>query len=255
MFPSPSSSAVRRTVQCIIVSLVLLALPAAARAELPWREHPVECGESLFTVASRYGVSTLSIAQANELAPDGSLEEGRTLLVPKRGSDVVVTMAEVRARKRGETVVPELKKPRNTLPVVRPTEERGDALHARRAETFIIPVAGVVSSRYGKRGSRFHDGIDIPAPAGTPIVAAKSGTVIFSGRQNGYGNTVTVDHGDGTVTRYSHNSANLVKKGQWVKQGQPIAKIGRTGRSTCNHLHLSLFVNGKRVNPGKHFPY
>lgn len=256
MFPS-ALSFVRRTARCIVVSLVLLGLPTAARAELPWWEHSIARDESLFTVASRYGVSTQSIAQANELIPGSPLQEGQMLLVPKRGSDVVVTMSEVRARKRGETVVPELRKQRNILPVVRPapSEERGDALHAQRAESFIIPVAGGISSRYGKRGSRFHDGIDIPAPAGTAIVAAKSGIVVFSGRQKGYGNTVTINHGDGTVTRYSHNSVNLVKKGERVKQGQPIAKIGRTGRATCNHLHLSLFVHGKRVNPEKYFPY
>lgn len=202
----------------VIAALVILhILPQPAFSTgLPWREHQVSGEETLFSVACRYGVSTESIAKANELSLSTStLQEGRVLLIPKRSSDVVTTLVEVRARKRGETVVPQLRERRNTLPVVRPAPSPGGGTVAKK-ESFILPVAGRITSPYGKRGSRFHDGIDIPAPAGTPIVAAKSGRVVFSGSQNGFGKTVTIDHGDGTITRYSHNRVNLVKKGDTV---------------------------------------
>lgn len=199
-------------------------------------------------------VSTESTVRANEQSLSTStLQESRVLLVLKRSSDVVSTFVEVRARKRGETVVPQLRERRNTS-VVQPAPPPGGGTVAKK-ESFILPVAGQITSPYGKRASRFHDGIDIPAPVGPPIVAAKSGRVVFSGSQNGFGKTVTIDHGDGTITRYSHNSVNLVKKGDTVLQGQPIAKIGRTGRFTCDHLHLTLWVHGKKVNPAKYFPY
>ena len=92
----------------------------------------------------------------------------------------------------------------------------------------------------------------IPAPLGTPILAARTGKVIFSGNLHGYGRTVTLDHGDGVRTRYSHNSANLVKVGDLVQQGQPLAKVGRTGRATCTHVHFSVIIDGKTVNPEKY---
>ncbi len=237
----------------VIAALVILPQPAFSTG-LPWREHQVRGEETLFSVACRYGVSTESTARANEQSLSTStLQESRVLLVPKRSSDVVSTFVEVRARKRGETVVPQLRERRNTS-VVRPAPPPGGGTVAKK-ESFILPVAGQITSPYGKRASRFHDGIDIPAAVGPLIVAVKSGRVVFSGSQNGFGKTVTIDHGDGTITRYSHNSVNLVKKGDTVLQGQPIAKIGRTGRSTCDHLHLTLWVHGKKVNPAKYFPY
>ena len=98
-----------------------------------------------------------------------------------------------------------------------------------------------------------HTGIDIPAPSGTDILAAKSGVVTTSTYNNSYGNYVVVSHSDGTSTLYAHMSRRGVCKGEGVSQGQYIGGVGTTGSSTGNHLHLEVRVNGSRVDPTQYF--
>jgi murein DD-endopeptidase MepM/ murein hydrolase activator NlpD len=115
-----------------------------------------------------------------------------------------------------------------------------------------------VTSGYGSRlhpilrKYRFHQGIDIGAPKGIPVVAADSGVVIWSGLKGGYGKTVMIDHGLGYSTVYGHTSVLLVKKGQQVTQGQRIALVGSTGLSTGPHLHFEIRKNGRTQNPMKY---
>ncbi len=96
---------------------------------------------------------------------------------------------------------------------------------------------------------RGHKGIDLAGDTGSPIFASKGGTVIFAGSDGNYGYCIVIDHGDGLKTRYAHNSALCVKKGATVSQGQQIAKLGNTGRSTGPHLHFEILKNDKQVNP------
>lgn len=115
---------------------------------------------------------------------------------------------------------------------------------------FICPLpAGSfkISAYYGD--GRNHKGIDLCAPRGTSIFAVASGTVTYSGWRSGYGYMVMIDHGDGKVTKYAHNSALLVQKGERVSAGQVIARVGSTGNSTGNHLHFEVVVNGVNKNP------
>lgn len=119
------------------------------------------------------------------------------------------------------------------------------------------PVQGWyrISSEFGPRfhpihkEMRNHDGIDIPASAGTPIVAAKSGEVIISKYNVGYGNYVAIAHGNGYITLYAHCSKRLVNVGDPVAEGQKIAEVGSTGWSTGNHLHFGVKLNDQWVNP------
>ena len=115
----------------------------------------------------------------------------------------------------------------------------------------IWPAAGYVSSPYGLRfnGTEFHQGIDIAADMGTPIVATADGVVTAAGWNGGYGNMVDVDHGGGIVTRYGHASAVAVTVGQQVRRGEVIAYVGSTGRSTGPHVHYEVRVDGQPVNP------
>ena len=116
------------------------------------------------------------------------------------------------------------------------------------------PSYSYVSSGYGNRvcpfhGQEFHDGIDLAAASGTPILAFGPGTVTMSGWNGGYGNYISIDHGGGLMSFYAHCSALYVKKGATVKAGQKIAAVGTTGSSTGNHLHFGMHKNGSPVNP------
>ena len=105
---------------------------------------------------------------------------------------------------------------------------------------MLWPLNGRITSMYGWRRGRHHDGIDIAAPMGKPIVAAANGTVIFSGWRSGYGRMVVVQHNRWLKTVYGHTSRNYVRRGQNIKQGDIIALVGNTGRSTGPHLHFEV---------------
>ena len=112
------------------------------------------------------------------------------------------------------------------------------------AAGFIWPVNGPVTSGFGMRWGRMHEGIDIGVPAGTPIHAAASGRVVYSGWMGGYGNLVAIDHGRGLSTAYGHQSSVAVGNGQIVTQGQVIGYVGCTGHCFGDHLHFEVRVNG-----------
>ena len=120
---------------------------------------------------------------------------------------------------------------------------------------FLWPVPHFyrVSSTFGPRGHKHHDGIDIPAPKGTPIVAVDSGMVIYSDNGiRGYGNMIVLAHGDDVFTVYAHNKKNQVDKGDRVKKGEIIGLVGNTGRSTGPHLHFEIRVKNKVRNPAQY---
>ena len=116
-------------------------------------------------------------------------------------------------------------------------------------------MSGYVSSSFGNRTdpftgrAAFHKGIDFAGRAGTEVMAVASGVVIWSGDRYGYGEMVEINHGNGYVTRYAHNSENLVVVGDTVKRGEVIASMGNTGRATGPNLHFEVLRNGRVVDP------
>ena len=122
--------------------------------------------------------------------------------------------------------------------------------------TYIRPHGGQVTSNYGARyvfgRYDFHDGIDFAGRIGEPVVASDGGTVIFAGQKTGYGLVVIMSHGNGITTYYAHCSKLLVKEGQKIGQGEQIAKLGNTGRSTGPHVHFEVRVNNVQQNPNKY---
>lgn len=119
------------------------------------------------------------------------------------------------------------------------------------SDEFIWPLDDVdkITSVFGLRGGKFHEGLDIPAPSGIPIRAAMEGRVLFAGYYTGHGKSVEIEHRNNFVTRYSHNSVNLVKKGDFVKKGQIIGFVGSSGNSTGNHLHFEVRCNCVPLDP------
>lgn len=121
-------------------------------------------------------------------------------------------------------------------------------------EGEITSAFGTRDSPFGGRSSSFHDGIDIANDVGTCVVSAGDGKVIFADWKPVYGKTILIAHGYGLVSKYSHNSAFIVKEGDTVKKGQPIARLGNTGRSTGPHLHFSILKNDEPQDPMIYLP-
>jgi murein DD-endopeptidase MepM/ murein hydrolase activator NlpD len=176
--------------------------------------HFVVAGETVYHIANEYRVSVGRLMAANGLSDSRDLRVGQVLTIPgtSRGMSLGTSSSGVH-RYTGE----------------------------RESRQFQWPVAqGVVSSGFGIRNGAMHDGVDIAAPVGTPVLAADSGVVIFSGTLHGYGNTVIIRHDDGYATVYGHNQRNLVSEGVRVSRGQEIGAIGRTGRTTGANLHFEV---------------
>ncbi|HZX46789.1 MAG TPA: M23 family metallopeptidase [Clostridia bacterium] len=175
-------------------------------------------GESIVTVAGKYGEKEIKA----RITRENGIETGREILEEKVVKQPVTRMVAI-----------------GTKP---PPPRQGTG-------TFAYPARGKITSGFGRRGRKNHNGIDIALPNGTPVKAADGGTVTFSGRQGTYGYLVIIDHGEGYTSYYGHNSKNLVSKGDKVHKGQTIALSGNTGRSTGPHLHFEVRKFGIPVNP------
>ncbi|MDH3755384.1 MAG: peptidoglycan DD-metalloendopeptidase family protein [Acidimicrobiia bacterium] len=161
--------------------------------------------------------------------------------------------AEEEARRRAEQerlLAEQTQVPDDSGAGPQPTPELPDPLPAPESATGLIwPANGIVTSPFGLRWGRIHRGIDINAPAGSPIVAAKAGSVVFAGDNGGFGLNVIIDHGGGFATVYAHLSSISVSEGQSVGQGQSLGGSGCTGSCTGDHLHFETRVNGVAQDP------
>lgn len=191
--------------------------------------HQVRRGENLYRIGKAYGVTHVELARANGLTDAGRLEIGQRLFIPGG---------------------------KRTLPVNLITPEHAVSEAPAGSElpqgdgVFIWPLSsGTLTSSFGPRGRSFHDGIDIGAPPGTVVRAARDGAVIYSDTLRGYGNVVIVQHEGGYVTVYAHNEQNLVDAGSKVRQGQPVAKVGRSGRTSGPNLHFEIRKDNIARNP------
>ncbi len=187
--------------------------------------HLVSSGETLSEIAARYGVTVHSLAVANDIVNTASIIPGTLLSIPsaQAGSNSV-SYASV-----GEGLCTDVE-----------VERSGTGYFSR-------PVRGYVVTQLFHSG---HPGIDLGADTGTPVYAADSGTVVFSGwNPSGYGNLVVLDHGNGWRTYYAHLSAIAVGCGEWVPRGTIVGEVGSTGNSTGPHLHFEMLRFGVAVNP------
>lgn len=141
-----------------------------------------------------------------------------------------------------------------TKGVKRSSSEKEKPKEAARASEqppskFIWPTQGVVTSPFGSRWNKQHNGIDVGAPEGSPIYASAAGKVAFAGEKGGYGLVIMIQHPNNWFTIYAHNSQNIAKQGAFVKQGEKIALVGQTGSATGPHLHFEIRQNLKPLDP------
>lgn len=207
--------------------------------------------------------SRLALATLNETATESTAAILGTLgglgIKPKMPQDLDTAV--------GGPLLPAVDGPDDSTSIVDDANEVYLALARFKAARGAIDMAPIhrpmdqmtrVSSGFGNRtdpftgGRAYHAGLDFPAPKGTIVLSAGYGQVTFVGERSGYGNTVEITHGSGLVTRYGHLSAFLVKQGQVVDTGTPIARVGSTGRSTGPHLHFEVRQRDVAVDPGKY---
>jgi murein DD-endopeptidase MepM/ murein hydrolase activator NlpD len=204
------ASAVRRI--GLLGAVLVVAISGCASSPPPPANrgayHEVAAGENLYRIGLLYGVPAAVIARANGIDDVTQLRVGQRLFIPG-------------VRGQG-----------------RESEER--VARYEGPLRFRWPVKGRLTSRYGLRGNRPHEGIDLGAPHGTPIHAAEAGRVIHSGHFGAYGKVVILKHAGAYRSVYAHARSLFVDKGDFVEQGQKIAEVGATGRATGPHLHFEI---------------
>jgi len=196
--------------------------------------HLVQKGETLFRIAKTYGVDPKELLEVNGLADARSLRPGMEIFVPGASRPLEVTPLPPGAEVPADPLTPS-----GAAPV---------------AGKLRWPVKGVLYRGFGVKQGQRHDGIDLSAPEGTTVQAAAAGDVIYTGRQSGYGLIVILRHDGNLITLYAHNSAVLVKDGDRVAAGTPIARVGQSGRTTGPHLHFEVRDGTKPRDPIPYLP-
>jgi murein DD-endopeptidase MepM/ murein hydrolase activator NlpD len=239
--------------------------------------YTVVKGDTLWSISQRYDVKMTSIISVNNLKEISRLSIGQKLKLPITNMDIAkaegydqeaVAEEIVYYVKKGESLWSISREYNVKLEAIIAANSIADASKISTGQqlripnvpgarlsicNFVWPVRGRITSPYGIRvlngRKEFHAGIDIGSPTGTNIVAAESGRVSYTGYMRGFGNVIVLSHEGGYSTVYGHNSVNLVKKGQYMKRGSVIGKVGRTGNATGSHLHFEIRLSGKPVNP------
>jgi murein DD-endopeptidase MepM/ murein hydrolase activator NlpD len=195
--------------------------------------HVVRDGQTLWRIALGYGVPLESIVASNGIDDPAALEVGAALFVP--GARAILDIAPFPA-------------PPPVPPSMDPRPRTGGV---DGGPEWTWPLVGDVLSRFGDdRRSHRHRGLDIRGRRGEGIVAARAGRVVFAGRGGGgYGLTVVIEHGDGLQSLYAHNEALLVEVGEHVALGQAIARCGRTGNATTEHVHFEIRRHDVHLDP------
>ena len=207
--------------------------------------HVVQSGQTPYRIARTYGMDVRQLIRVNRISDPASVPIGARLWIP--GARRVLYVSSQDNPKRP---VPKKKAIRKKTAKKRSNKKRAPVKNYLR-----WPVKGTLTSTFGKRGGRKHEGIDIGASKGTPIYAAADGQVMFSDwGPTGYGLMVIIKHKHHLTTVYAHNSKNWVRKNAWVKRGQKIASIGKTGRATGPHLHFEVRNDTQPRNPLKYLP-
>jgi murein DD-endopeptidase MepM/ murein hydrolase activator NlpD len=235
-------------------------------AEAPG-SYTVRKGDSLQLISKRFGMSVSELASLNNLADIDFIREGQVIVVPGSNSIYSVVPGDTLTCIALKTGVPvgnisgaNSLQNKDLLAVGQKLIIPGVQINRGGFNTgtdyrglpvgeLEWPVVGWISSPFGFRDGRPHEGVDIAADYGTPIKASMSGRVVFAGPRGTYGLAVILDHGEGLRTLYAHSSKIIVSEGEWVNKGQVIALVGNTGRSRGPHVHMEVLINGLPYDP------
>ncbi|MDQ6956959.1 MAG: M23 family metallopeptidase [Mariprofundaceae bacterium] len=210
--------------------------------------YKVRAKDTLYSIGRRFGVNYKTLARNNHIRSPYTIYAGQRIY-----------LKGVAPRSRTLPVAKHQYKPKRIKKVSKKKYKTHKAKRTTRRSTKASrlrwPVKGVLTSRFGRRGSRMHDGIDIGAKEGTPVHAAAAGEVVYSDhRLSGYGRLIIIRHRHDLFTAYAHNQRNLVRKGDKVKTGDVIARVGHTGRATGPHLHFEVRRGPTPVDPLSYLP-
>ena len=216
--------------------------------------HTVAAGQTLYRIARTYEITVEALMEANGITDPRTLALGQVLVIP--GANQKRELVPPGAQEAPEAATAERKDappPAPERPARPEPKKRTGAVALPKGEGVLDwPLRGVLYGRYGRKGSERHDGIDLAAPSGTPVKTARAGTVLYAGEQKGYGKIAIIDHGGGLVTLYAHNRDVRVKTGQKVRDGQVVATVGSSGRTSGPHLHFEVRKDGLPVDPLKY---
>jgi lipoprotein NlpD len=206
--------------------------------------HTVERGQTLWRICKAYGVDMQEVARINGIADPTQIKVGQKIFIPGAKKELKVEPAPSLVSSAPAVLRPQPKTPGAPSPLPGPAPTK-----------LLWPVpGGKLYSPFGMRNGHMHEGIDISAEPGTPVLAAADGKVTYSDNTiRGYGNMIVIKHTGNLSTVYAHNKRNLVKAGTIVKRGQKIAEVGQTGRATGPHLHFEVRVGKRAVNPMNYY--
>jgi murein DD-endopeptidase MepM/ murein hydrolase activator NlpD len=213
------------------------------------RLYTVRAGDTLYSISRASGVPVGNIASANRLRAPYTLAVGQQVLLPQAPTGAKPAL--VAQRNPQPRAVADAPPPANMAEIARNASYTPPPAAVSPASLFSWPVRGAVISEYGSGNlGRRNDGVNIAAPVGTPVRAAADGQVVYRGSElEGFGNLLLLKHQDGFVTAYAHNDTMLVKKGDQVRKGQVIAKVGATGAVTTPQLHFEIRQESQAVDP------
>lgn len=216
----------------------------------PARWHTVAAGESVSTVAHRYGLSVESLVQENLLSSPYVVRVGQTLTLPSGGKKTFAK--ELPSQKVPAALTPNAL-PRQRVRVSSSVATPPEAL-SYQGSNFIWPIRGKIVGAFGPSGTGLrNDGINIAAPAGTPVQASDAGVVAYAGNGiKGFGNLILLKHNSGWMTAYAHNAETLVQRGDTVRRGQRIARVGATGNVSRPQLHFEIRKGSQALDPQKY---
>ncbi len=233
-------------------------LRVGQRLRLPEpRLHVVGPGDTVYNVARRYGVDRAALVRLNRIRPPYTIKRGERLVLPGGAAPRMAAVS------RGGVVTGGSLGARRAAPGAGPAppvagKSRGPAVlprpPSRAGRKFLWPARGRVISRFGpKQGGLYNDGINISAKRGARVRAAENGVVAYAGNElRGFGNLLLIKHSGGWITAYAHNQVLLVGRGDTVRRGQVIARMGSSGNVARPQLHFEIRRGKRAVNPLKH---